>query len=84
MYEFETQHGLRSVWGATVLDSKMEHVPEGALVRIEFLGERHGSSGTAYFDYSVRFKLVLDREVNAIGQDRANVIASVDAELPPY
>lgn len=72
MYEFDTREGLRSVWGATVLDSKLEHVPSGSLVRVEYLGERHGSSGSLYFDYSVKFKLVPGREPAA------------ELEEPPY
>jgi hypothetical protein len=57
MYELDTREGLRSVWGTRVLDNKMEHVPAGALVRIEQLGEHQGAENT-YMDYSVKYKIV--------------------------
>jgi hypothetical protein len=81
MYELETRDGLRSVWGATVLDNKMENVPEGSLVRIEFLGEKRGSENE-YYDFSVKFKLVPSHAVEA---GRVSAIANgATVDVAPY
>ena len=43
------------VWGSTVLDAKMEEVPVGSRVKIEFLGMVEGKSPKPYKDYKVVF-----------------------------
>lgn len=45
-----------SVWGSAVLDSKFQEIPEGSLVKIEFLGRVKGKSPQPYKDYKVLYK----------------------------
>lgn len=44
------------VWGATVLDGKMEEVPINSRVKIEFLGMKtNAKSGRTFKDYDVQY-----------------------------
>lgn len=54
VYQIETKEGTYDVWGATVLDGKMNEVEEGQLVQIKFLGEAKGKNGP-YNDYAVMY-----------------------------
>ena len=38
MYHIETSEGIKSVWGSTVLDDRMDLVKEGDYIRITFKG----------------------------------------------
>ncbi len=57
MYRIKTTDGVYGVWGSTVLDNKLENVPNGAEVRIEPQGlVKSEKSGRSYQDYKVFFR----------------------------
>lgn len=74
MYEFDTRDGKVAVWGSTVLDGRLEDVPEGALVRLEWTGVHQGAENS-YKTYSVKFRPVSGQHVTSA--------VSVSNE-PPY
>jgi hypothetical protein len=54
LYSLKQKDGtVISVWGSTALDSKMQNVGEGDQIKIEFLGEKKGKSGSTYKDFAV-------------------------------
>lgn len=64
MYTLKTKDGNVGVWGSTVIDTKMESVPQGVMVRIEPLGlTKSPKSGREYQDFRVFFKDVPFKEV---------------------
>mgnify|MGYP000870785436 CR=1 FL=1 len=54
--EVEGSEEPTAVWGSTVLDTKFEDIPIGALVRIEYLGKVEGKAPQPYKDFKVYFK----------------------------
>ena len=51
------------VWGSTVLDSRMEEVPIGSIVKIEFTGHEKGKGPKPYKTFRVWFKEAPLKEV---------------------
>lgn len=56
-YNLKTDKGDIGVWGSTVLDTKMELITNGSLVRITYLGQQTPKSGgKPYHDFKVEAK----------------------------
>ena len=54
MYEFKSLDGKNvSVWGSTVLDTKMKHIEPGQRVKIAYLGKVKSPKGNTYKDFAV-------------------------------
>lgn len=51
-----------SVWGSTVLDTKFQEIPEGAEVKIEFVGMVKGKGPKPYKDFRVDYREVPMKE----------------------
>jgi len=45
LYSLETPEGVKSVWGATLLDSRMALVAIGAKVKITYKGKAEATAG---------------------------------------
>lgn len=55
LYTLKTAQGPVAVWGSAVLDDKMDQVPTGTEVKIEFLGKKKTEDGsTEYKDFSLQ------------------------------
>ena len=66
LYMLKTKDGEVSVWGSTVLDNKLEHVPIGVRVKIEPQGlTKSPKSGREYQDFRVFFKDLPFKEVDS-------------------
>ncbi len=61
MYTIETPEGVRSVWGATLLDSRMIALAVGSKIKITYkgLGEAKGGHNAPKI-----FKVEVDEDVN--------------------
>jgi hypothetical protein len=72
LQEFDKDDVLQSettgVWGSTVLDARMDEVPEGSLVKIEFVGMEKGKQQKPYKNFRVWYKEAPMTEII----DRAN------------
>lgn len=78
LYEIKTKDGIVSVWGSTVLDTKLEGVPVGCEVRIEPQGlTKSPKTGREYLDFKVFFKDTPFKEVTEGGEDITGL------EMPP-
>lgn len=55
LYTFRTAEGTRIFGGKTILDSKMDTVPEGSQVKILCLGKVSQESGREAWDYKVLY-----------------------------
>ena len=56
-YNVETKDGVVGVWGSTVLDTKMEQIKDGSVIRITYLGKADSKNGRGqYHDYKVEVK----------------------------
>lgn len=55
MYNVRTSDGVKSVWGSTILDSRMKNVKEGEELKIEYLGlfPSEKVKGRSYHKYDV-------------------------------
>jgi hypothetical protein len=53
-FEKEDTHDKVAVWGSAVLD-KINNLPIGTLVRIEYLGQVKGKRGTFFKNYKIQF-----------------------------
>jgi len=55
LYSFELEDGRNvSVWGSTVLDSRMSKIQVGSVVKIEFLGEKENpKTNRTYKEFKV-------------------------------
>ena len=53
VYNLETENGIKSIWGSTVLDTKMKLLKFGDDIKIIYLGETKGKSRT-YKDFKIQ------------------------------
>ena len=59
LYQIETEDGELSVWGSTVLDTRLKNVKEGHGVKIIYKGMKKTKDGkTKYHDYDVYHKAI--------------------------
>ena len=54
LYRFDTEGGILSVWGCTVLDSRLKHVEVGDVIRLTYKGKKkNDKTGRTFEDYTV-------------------------------
>lgn len=54
VYNLNTVDGIKSVWGSTVLDSKMKLASFGEDIRIVFVGKVKPDKGREYKDFKLQ------------------------------
>ena len=56
LYVIEDSKGKRSsIWGTAMLDSRLEKLPVGTLVKITYKGKVKGKKGTSYHDFEIMY-----------------------------
>jgi len=56
VYDIETDDGLKTIFGTTILDSRMVKVKDGQVVKIEYIGEIKTGTGRLAKNYKVWIK----------------------------
>lgn len=54
VYNIETEDGIKSIWGTTVLDQKMSLLKIGDDIKIIYLGKVKPEKGKTYHDYKIQ------------------------------
>ena len=66
LYKVQTDDGLISVWGSTILDSRLEQVPVGAKIKIVYQGLGKAKAGR---NAPKLFKVYIDTEYRDYSRD---------------
>ena len=54
LYNFRTATGVISIWGSTVLDTKLPFLEVNDDIKIIYLGEKTGSGSRKYKDFKIQ------------------------------
>lgn len=61
-YVLTNEDGEVAVWGSTVLDNKFSQIPQGAEVKVKYLGKERGKNGNQYKNYEIAFRYDEDED----------------------
>ena len=54
LYSLRTDKGVISIWGSTVLDTKLPFINENDDIKIVYLGEKTGNGSRKYKDFKIQ------------------------------
>ena len=64
LYTLRTPAGVISIWGSTVLDTKLPFINENDDIKIIYLGEKTGRGSRKYKDFKIQIAKPQETELN--------------------